>query len=178
MTRLLLLGGIAALVLAAVAQANAPLIHFADADDAASVGRGKQIYAAHCAACHGRHLEGQFLWQIQDPGGGRGAPPHDATGHSWMHSDEDLFRMTKEGRFPEWPAGARSGMPAFERRLSDHEILAALSYIKASWPLGIRVSQSLLNPRFRGMPRDAEKVPWTLPPNCTESFKRWKSISR
>jgi hypothetical protein len=28
------------------------------------------------------------------------------------------------------------------------------------------------------MPRDADKVEWTLPPTCTSSFKRWKVISR
>jgi mono/diheme cytochrome c family protein len=178
MKRFLFFSGIAALAVVAVARANAPVVHFANADDRAAVARGKDVYAARCASCHGGRLEGQFLWQIADPNGARGAPPHDATGHTWMHSDEDLFEMTKHGRFPEWPAGARSQMPPFAHRLNDAEILAALAYIKASWPLGIRVSQSMLNPHFRGMPREAGKVPWTLPPNCTQSFRRWRSISR
>jgi hypothetical protein len=69
-------------------------------------------------------------------------------------------------------------MPAFEKRLPDAQILAVLAYIKADWPLGIRVSQSLLNPHFRGMPHDANKVAWTLPPICTASYTRWRVISR
>jgi hypothetical protein len=123
-------------------------------------------------------LEGQPLWQLQDQYAHRRAPAHDASGHTWQHSDEDLFHMTKYGRFPGVPNSIRSYMPAFEKRLSDGQILAVLAYIKANWPLGIRVSQSLLNPHFRGLPRDADKVAWTLPPICTASYTRWKVISR
>jgi mono/diheme cytochrome c family protein len=156
----------------------APAAPFANADDAASVLRGKAIYRLQCASCHGRNLEGQFLWQLQDQYAGRRAPAHDASGHTWMHSDADLFAMTKNGRFPGVPKSVPSYMPAFGHRLSDREILDVLAYIKADWPLGIRVSQSLLNPHFAGMPRDADKVEWTLPPTCTASYRRWKVISR
>lgn len=152
--------------------------HFANADDAAAVLHGKAIYARQCAACHGRNLEGQPLWQLQDQYAHRRAPAHDATGHTWQHSDEDLFQMTKNGRFPGVPKTFHSYMPAFEGRLTDQQILAVLAFIKARWPLGIRVSQSLLNPHFQGMPRDAAKVQWTLPPICTASYNRWKVISR
>ena len=152
--------------------------HFADADVTAAVQQGKRIYSQQCGGCHGRNLEGQPLWQLQDRYAHRRAPAHDASGHTWQHSDEDLFQMTKYGRFPGAPRTMRSFMPAFEHRLTDKEILAVLAFIKARWPLGIRVSQSLLNPHFRGMPRDADKVEWTLPPICTASYNRWKVISR
>jgi mono/diheme cytochrome c family protein len=170
----------AALFLAAPAAAlpSGSSAHFANADDATAVLQGKEIYRRQCAACHGRNLEGQPLWQLQDQYAHRRAPAHDASGHTWQHADEDLFHMTKYGRFPGVPKSVRSYMPGFERRLNDAQILAVLAYIKANWPLGIRVSQSLLNPGFRGMPRDANKVAWTLPPICTASYTRWKVISR
>jgi hypothetical protein len=86
--------------------------------------------------------------------------------------------MTKFGRFPGVPKTVKSYMPAFERRLTDAQILAVLAFIKATWPLGIRVSQSMLNPNFRGLPKDANKVAWTLPPTCMSSYTRWKVNSR
>ena len=152
--------------------------HFANADDAGAVLKGRQVYARQCSNCHGRNLEGQPLWQVQDQYAHRRAPAHNASGHTWQHSDEDLFYMTKYGRFPGVPKTIRSYMPPFEHRLTDDQILSVLAYIKANWSTGLRVSQSLLNPRFRGMPRDANKVEWTLPPICTASYNRWKVISR
>src|SRR3954447_3532038 len=147
--------------LAFVAGAATQASHFANADNDKLVMQGKEVYRDNCASCHGRSLEGQFLWQLQDQYAHRRAPAHDASGHTWMHSDEDLFYMMKFGRFPGVPKSIHSYMPAFEHRLSDGEILAALGFIKANWPTGIRVSQSMLNPHFRGLPKDASKVAWT-----------------
>jgi S-disulfanyl-L-cysteine oxidoreductase SoxD len=168
----------AAAWLGVIAAAAVSPSHFGNADNEKLVMQGKQVYRDNCASCHGRNLEGQFLWQLQDQYAHRRAPAHDATGHTWMHSDEDLFAMTKYGRFPGVPKRIHSYMPAFEHRLGDGEIVAVVAYIKAHWPTGIRVSQSMLNPHFAGMPRDADKVAWTLPPTCTESYKRWSVISR
>ena len=177
--RAAILGTVFGLAAVVAAWAGEPAVpHFANADDPAAVLRGQHVYAQQCASCHGRHLEGMFLWQLQDQYAHRRAPAHDASGHTWMHSDEELFHMTKYGRFPDTPMDVRSYMPAFEHRLKDADILAVLAYIKVQWPLGIRVSQSMLNPRFQGMPKDANKVAWTLPPICTSSYKRWKTISR
>jgi mono/diheme cytochrome c family protein len=147
--------------------------HFADADNAALVDRGGELYQTNCGGCHGRRLQGQALWQLKDQYVGRRAPPHDATGHTWQHADEDLFHMAKYGRFAAAPADLKSYMPAFEHMLSDDELIAVLAFIKSRWPTGIRASQSMLNPGFRGMPADADKVEWTLPPNCTASILRW-----
>ena len=129
--------------------------HIADANDTAMVSRGKRIYAVHCASCHGRYLQGQPLWQLVDDYAGRRAPAHDETGHTWQHSDEDLFEMTKYGRFASAPSRYVSYMPAFRDELSDQQILAVLAFIKARWPLGLRVAQAMLNPghsKCRPMP--------------------------
>ncbi|HWA03422.1 MAG TPA: cytochrome c [Rhizomicrobium sp.] len=135
--------------------------------------RGADLYMRYCSNCHGRRLQGQALWQLRDQYEGRRAPAHDSTGHTWQHSDEDLFAITKYGRFPWAPKDRKSYMPAFDQGLSDDDIVAVLAFIKAQWPIGIRASQSMLNPDHRGMPAGADKVDWTLPPNCTASFQRW-----
>ena len=150
----------------------APRLHFADAENAAAVLEGKRLYASHCAGCHGRKLQGQLLWQVQDEFAGRRAPAHDQTGHTWQHADEDLFVMTKFGRFATTPAAAKSYMPAYAQNLSDDQILATIAYIKATWPLGLRVSQALLNPDYAGMPRNADTVEWRLPPTCQAALQR------
>lgn len=86
--------------------------------------------------------------------------------------------MTKTGKFPAAPAALVSFMPAFEHRLSDDEIVAVLAFIKSRWPIGIRASQSMLNPHHKGMPAGANKVDWTLPPNCTASIQRWGATQK
>src|SRR5690606_30865838 len=64
-------------------------------DDAAVTALGQKVYAAQCAACHGARLEGQPNWRVRGPDGRLPAPPHDASGHTWHHPDELLFRITK-----------------------------------------------------------------------------------
>jgi mono/diheme cytochrome c family protein len=154
----------------------APAPHFADADNPALVAKGRDIYMAACASCHGRRLQGQALWQVMDTFAGRRAPPHDATGHSWQHSDEDLFCKTRTGRFPAQASAGKSYMPAFAGNLSDQDILAVLAFIKSSWPVGMRASQAMLNPGQRGLPKNLGHASWTLPPNCTgSSFLQWNA---
>jgi S-disulfanyl-L-cysteine oxidoreductase SoxD len=150
----------------------APRMHFADADDPTKVKEGKQLYARVCSSCHGRRLQGQLLWQVRDQYAGRRAPAHDQTGHTWQHSDEDLFFIIKFGRFPTTPPTVKSYMPAYGQSLSDNQILATIAYIKATWPVGLRVSQSLLNPGYVGMPRNADTVEWRLPPTCQAALQR------
>lgn len=152
-----------------------PSQHFANADDPTLVHEGRGIYMMTCSSCHGRRLQGQALWQVMDQYAGRRAPPQDATGHTWQHSDEALFAKTKSGRFPTESSKRVSYMPAFTGRLTDRQILAVLAFIKSSWPVGIRASQAMLNPGLEGMPKGAGKTSWTLPPNCSSgsSFLLW-----
>jgi S-disulfanyl-L-cysteine oxidoreductase SoxD len=146
--------------------------HFADADDAAMVRQGKSIYLGRCASCHGRNLQGQPLWQLTDEFAGRRAPAHDKTGHTWQHSDEDLFYMTKYGRFPGLPASTVSFMPAFRNILADREIIAVMAFMKAAWPTALRVSQAMLNPDHAGMPQQADETGWRFPPTSCSATRR------
>jgi S-disulfanyl-L-cysteine oxidoreductase SoxD len=154
------------------------VVHFANADDPTRVAAGRLIYAQRCSSCHGKRLQGQPLWQLQDEYSGRRAPAHDESGHTWEHSDEDLFHITRYGRFSATPPNVTSYMPAFEGVLSDEQILDVIAFIKARWPLGLRTSQSLLNPGYAGMPANAQTVDWTFPPTCLTSVQRWRTESR
>lgn len=114
----------------------------ADPRDAQQVALGETIYRQHCASCHGARLEGQPDWRTRKPDGRLPAPPHDATGHTWHHTDEELFRITKSGLKPPLaPEGYQSDMPAFGGVLSDAEIRAVLAYIKSRWPPEILARQ-------------------------------------
>src|SRR5581483_743826 len=106
----------------------------ADADNPRLVALGKSVYHDHCASCHGANLEGQPNWKERLPTGRLPAPPHDATGHTWHHSDRLLFDITMNGTAAVVGAGYESDMRGFGPILSDDEIRAVLAFIKSSWP--------------------------------------------
>ncbi len=118
-------------------------------DDLQFVSEGKAVYEAHCASCHGVTLEGENNWRQRNAEGLLPAPPHDETGHTWHHADAALFKLTKYG--PQFAAGSdyKSNMPAFEGILTNREILAALSYIKSTWPPKVRATHDEINKRTR-----------------------------
>lgn len=94
---------------------------------------GRAIYLERCASCHGVELEGQPDWMRRLPSGRLPAPPHDASGHTWHHSDRQLFDIVKNGLAAIAP-GYETDMPAFADAMTDDEIRAALEYIKSTWP--------------------------------------------
>ncbi len=108
---------------------------YIDPVDHTLVLRGQQVYANNCAACHGAKLEGQANWRERLPNGRLPAPPHDASGHTWHHSDAVLLDLIKNGLVPgvTAPEGYESDMPAFKGRLSDQDIVAVTAYIKSVW---------------------------------------------
>lgn len=107
---------------------------------------GQKVYAVQCAACHGQRLEGQPNWRERGADGRLPAPPHDASGHTWHHPDELLFRITKYGVAKAANLNDyESAMPAYEGRLSDEEIVAVLSWIKSTWPPEIRARVDRIN---------------------------------
>ncbi|MEM8531160.1 MAG: cytochrome c [Chloroflexota bacterium] len=117
----------------------------ANPNDAQLVALGADVYQAQCASCHGANLEGQANWQEQLPSGGRPAPPHDETGHTWHHPDEYLFSVTKYGGQALSPADYQNNMPSFSETLSDQEIWAVLAYIKSTWPADVQRMQAQTN---------------------------------
>ena len=113
------------------------------AGEAKDLALGEKIYAEHCAACHGAKLEGQPNWQKKLPNGRFPAPPHDDSGHTWHHSDEVLFGITKHGLVPPYaPPDYESDMPAFGSKLSDAQIRAVLAYISSRWSKPVRETRA------------------------------------
>jgi mono/diheme cytochrome c family protein len=97
------------------------------------IARGGGLFQQHCSVCHGASGEGQFPDAPLEPDstGRYGAPPHNTTGHTWHHSDEQLFRYVRDGGFSD-PARFYT-MPAFGAVLSDAQIMEILAYIKTMW---------------------------------------------
>lgn len=118
-------------------------------NDRALVLRGAGVYEQNCASCHGADLKGEPAWRSTNPDGTLPAPPHDETGHTWHHADELLFRITKFGTAKAVGLDDyKSNMPAFEDSLTDEDIIAALSWIKAQWPEAVRERHDMMNERM------------------------------
>ena len=113
------------------------------AQKAQRIAQGQQLYMANCASCHGDHLQGQPNWKDQGPDGRLPAPPHDATGHTWHHPDQQLFKITKLGVEAVVP-NYKSNMAGFGGRLSDTEIWDIIAYIKSTWPPEIQARQQTM----------------------------------
>lgn len=126
---LVMLGAGAALLAIQLIDAGAE----SDGESIATVALGRALYAEQCASCHGANLEGQPDWKSRLPSGRLPAPPHDASGHTWHHGDDALFRITKEGPDAVIGGDYESDMPAVENVLSDDEIRAVLEFIKSTW---------------------------------------------
>lgn len=105
-----------------------------DFRDQMAVSAGERVYGQTCASCHGVNLEGQTNWRERAPDGKLPAPPHDATGHTWHHSDADLFRIVKFGVQAFAGQDYKTDMPKYQDVLSDEQISAVIAYIKSTWP--------------------------------------------
>lgn len=134
------LGGAATVM--ALAQEDAASVEvLGEPAGADAIRLGQQVYAANCASCHGVKLEGQPDWKRRLDNGRMPAPPHDASGHTWHHADQDLLTITRDGLAAIVP-GYESDMPAFGGTLSEEEIRAVLAYIKSTWPERERAFQA------------------------------------
>ena len=92
--------------------------------DATSVAAGKDIYAKNCASCHG------------DTGKGDGAmgdeltpKPSNLVDEEWKHgsTDGEIFTLIRDG-------SKGTGMKAYRRKLSAHQIWDTVNYIRSIGP--------------------------------------------
>ncbi len=133
-------------VMLAVAFLSAP--HASASGDAAErIELGRTLYGQNCASCHGKNLEGQPNWKKRKADGRLPAPPHDATGHTFHHREEQLFEITKFGTEAIVGDFYKSDMRGFADVLSDDEIRAILAFIKSTWPESIRKRFDSINRR-------------------------------
>ncbi|MBL6080126.1 cytochrome c [Belnapia sp. T18] len=144
------------------------------AEPGAGLARGERLYAAECASCHGRALEGQPRWWQADAAGQVPAPPLDGSGHAWQHPDAQLYEFIAHSMVSVAGPGYRSAMPAFAGRLAEDDIRAVIAFIKSRWPEGTRAAQTALNPGGE----EALAVlfqqggDWTFPPDCLDPAQR------
>jgi mono/diheme cytochrome c family protein len=132
--------------------------------DAAAIETGRGIYGQSCAGCHGAALEGQSRWEQPNAAGRFPAPPLDATGHAWQHSDAELLHIIGSSLADQSPPGYASDMPAFQGRLSPAAMEAVLAYLKSRWPAQVRLYQSMLN--SGGPPAAPWPADWRFPVSC------------
>lgn len=111
----------------------------------AGIANGRALYMQNCAACHGANLEGQPDWQQPGTDDLYPAPPHDAQGHTWHHSDTvlmDYIALGGQAVLDRLGVAFTSGMPGFGDRLSPEERENILDFIKSTWPERERAYQS------------------------------------
>lgn len=92
---------------------------------------GQVLYATYCAECHGIKGEGQNPANpyALDENGLAVAPPHNNTGHTWHHPDQQNFLVVWSGL----QTKGFNPMPSFSGKLSTEEIIQILAYIKTWW---------------------------------------------
>lgn len=101
--------------------------------DLEQVQRGREIYQANCATCHGLNAEGAPNWATPGPDGLYPAPPQADSGHTWHHSDRVLYEAIYNGMADPLKPGSPLRMPAWGGKLSDVEIRAMIEYFKSLW---------------------------------------------
>lgn len=108
-------------------QNNAPA---ASPFDAGVVAKGRDLFLANCAECHGPQAQGHPDWQTPSDGSFAAAPPLNGTGNEHLRSKSQLVATIKQGV-------RRDGvdiMPAWGTRLSDGDIEAILVWLQSLWP--------------------------------------------
>ncbi|HJU11308.1 MAG TPA: cytochrome c [Candidatus Binataceae bacterium] len=103
---------------------------------------GHALYGQYCASCHGANAEGAPNWQQRDQQGELPAPPHNAEGHTWRHSDAELYQMVSKGLRDPFNKTTRLTMPPFGDVLSHDQIVAVVTYLKTLWTADERQFQA------------------------------------
>lgn len=90
---------------------------------------GRRLFAANCAACHGRNAVGTPDWRSPGDNGQYPPPPLNGSAHAWHHSYQVLQRVILEGGAP-----LGGSMPAWRGRLSTDEIRQVIAGFQSYWP--------------------------------------------
>ncbi len=94
----------------------------------AQVVKGKKLFAANCASCHGLNAEKTVNWRKKLPDGSYPPPALNGTAHAWHHTLAQLMTRINDG-------GEKYGgkMPAFRGTLNDEEKKDVISYFQSFW---------------------------------------------
>src|SRR5690554_4898651 len=90
---------------------------------------GEQIFAMHCASCHGDLGQGIVEnWKRPDSAGNFPAPPLNGTAHTWHHLKFVLLETIDNGGIP-----LGGTMPAFKSILNDEDRESVIAFIQSMW---------------------------------------------
>ncbi|MCW8963046.1 MAG: thioredoxin fold domain-containing protein [Gammaproteobacteria bacterium] len=92
------------------------------------VKQGAKVFAANCAACHGKNAEATKEWRKRDANGNLVPPPLNGTAHAWHHPLKLLRHTVRKGGAP-----VGGTMPPFEGKLSATEIDSAIAWFQSMW---------------------------------------------
>lgn len=67
-------------------------------------------------------------WKTPNDDGSYPPPPHDASGHTWHHSDQALVQIIRDGS-----DSRQSRMPQFDDKLEDDDSIAIFEYFETNW---------------------------------------------
>jgi mono/diheme cytochrome c family protein len=105
----------------------------------------KTLYIQYCAECHGEKGEGQPNWKRPNAEGVYPAPPHNSSGHTWHHADDQLLAIIAQGG-----SLPKTQMPAFDATLTEAEMQLVLAYIKTFWGEEERAFQEQVTRQSQG----------------------------
>lgn len=97
-----------------------------------SLQAGRNQYNLRCGHCHGYDGEGELQASAVDTLalGMQVVPPHNATGHTWMHPEQLLVQLIKQGvSNPLF----RFQMAGYGEVMTDEEIRQVIAYIRLWW---------------------------------------------
>jgi len=107
---------------------------------AEQVTRGKEVYDANCATCHGPDAAGDPNWRKRDTDGFFPPPPLNGTAHAWHHPLVWLNATITNG--------GQARMPAWGDQLSAADIEATIAWFQSLWPEEIYAVWSEGNTRY------------------------------
>ncbi|MGB0732327.1 MAG: c-type cytochrome [Pontibacterium sp.] len=90
--------------------------------------RGKKVFAANCAICHGANAESTPHWRTVDNNGHYPPPPLNGSAHAWHHPMTMLGSTIYNGGAP---VGGQ--MPAFKDKLSETDIIDVIAHFQTYW---------------------------------------------
>lgn len=118
---------------------------------AEQLAQGKQLFAQHCASCHGNKAQGHPQWRHPDANGNYPPPALDGSAHSWHHSLDLLRTLIAEGvrpAFADNPANPPSlRMPAWEEKLTAQQIDNIIIWFQSLWPAQVYQTWRDINQR-------------------------------